>query len=145
MAAVEINWQPTDRQLRQFGAISLVALPLLGWLFSGRVWPGAWEAWHVRLLGSLLGIGVLLATISWVYPRAIKPLFLALTIVAFPIGFVLSEVVMLLIFVLAFMPFALVFRLIGRDALARTLERDQTSYWQAKQPPQGVESYFRQS
>ena len=36
MKLVEINWNPTDRQLRQFGMIALVALPALGWLWSGR-------------------------------------------------------------------------------------------------------------
>ena len=35
MKLIEINWQPTDRQLRQFGVICLVALPALGWLWGG--------------------------------------------------------------------------------------------------------------
>jgi hypothetical protein len=35
MKLVEINWKPSDRQLRQFGWMALAGLPLAGWLFTG--------------------------------------------------------------------------------------------------------------
>ena len=39
MRLIEFDWNPTDRQLRQFGVIALVVLPALGWLWgaSGTV------------------------------------------------------------------------------------------------------------
>ena len=30
-----MNWNPTDRQLRQFGLTALAALPALAWLWRG--------------------------------------------------------------------------------------------------------------
>lgn len=32
MRLVQMDWHPQDRQLRQFGIICLLALPLVGWL-----------------------------------------------------------------------------------------------------------------
>jgi len=43
-----------------------------------------------------------------------------------------------------FTPVALVFRLIGRDALSRRRRPDLDSYWQPKPPAAGPRSYFKQ-
>ena len=58
---------------------------------------------------------------------------------------VISEVILLVIFLFIFAPVATVFRLIGRDALERQIERDRDSYWQEKARAAGIRSYFRQS
>ena len=113
MTLVEINWKPTDRQLRQFGIICLIALPLVGWI---------WGATPL-VLGALVTIGLLLAVAGVAIPKALKPVFLALTILATPIGIVIGEVVMLLIYFGVFLPMGLVFRLLKRDALQ--IKRDQ--------------------
>jgi hypothetical protein len=134
MALIEINWQPTDRQLRQFGLIAAFALPLIGWLWGASV-----------LLVSLLASGgLVIAVAGMAYPRAVRPLFLGLTIVASPIGIVVSELTMLLMFFGLFLPIGLVFRLIKRDALQLKFDRRSQSYWQPKQPPGGAGSYYRQ-
>ena len=35
MKLVEIDWHPTNRQLRQFGGLCLFALPGIAWLWGG--------------------------------------------------------------------------------------------------------------
>jgi len=135
MKLVEINWEPTDRQLRQFGVICLVALPLVGWF---------WGA-NTLTLGLIAGIGLLLAIVSIVGPQAVKPLFLALTIVATPIGMVIGEVAMLSIYFGVFLPMGLLFRLLRRDALQMKMERNAKTYWQEKSKPSSMAAYYRQS
>lgn len=145
MKLVEINWKPTDRQLRQFGLIALVALPGLAWWFSGRPGLSGWtpgQQWAVGLLGVL---GAALALLALVRPQLLRPVFLAAMIAALPIGLVISELILLLIYFGLFTPIALFFRLTGRDALGRKLERNAKSYWTPKAQPAGPESYFRQS
>jgi hypothetical protein len=44
-----------------------------------------------------------------------------------------------------FLPVAIVFRLIGRDALQRVLNRSAATYWQPKRQAADARSYFRQS
>jgi hypothetical protein len=142
MKLIELNRQPTDRQLKQFGFACLVFLPLAGWVFSGK--PRTLEAANVPLLAGLAGCGLLLAVLSLLKPQALKSLFVGMSIVALPIGLVVGELVLLGVFFLVFTPLALVFRLIGRDALQRKLDRQATSYWQPKAQPRDAASYFRQ-
>ncbi len=135
MKLLEFNFHPTDRQLRQFGVISLFAVPLIGWL---------WGAGGSVLAGLALA-GIAIAAAGFLLPKLILPIFVALMIVATPIGLVVGELAMILIFFGMFFPLGLFFRLIGRDALALKIDRDASSYWSAKKQPQSVASYYRQS
>jgi hypothetical protein len=58
---------------------------------------------------------------------------------------VVGEVLLLVIYFLVFTPVAMLFRIIGRDALARKIDRGAATYWRAKESRADVESYFRQS
>lgn len=135
MSLVEINWHPTDRQLRQFGWIGLVALPAIGWL---------WGAGATTII-ALAAMGGLLAAAGQFFPAGLKPLFLALTVLATPIGMVVGELAMLMIYFLVFVPFGVVFKLLKRDALQRNFDRNLATYWQPKKAPSDVASYYRQS
>jgi hypothetical protein len=135
MRLIDFNWQPTQRQLKQFAVICLFALPGIGWV------------WGVsnNVLAILACVGVLVASIGFAFPNAIKPLFIALTLIATPIGMIVGELAMLMIYFGVFLPFGLIFRLIGRDALQLKLDRTRTTYWQTKKQPSNDGSYYRQS
>lgn len=143
---VEINWQPDERTLRQFGWIALGGFALVALL--------AWNEWLVfsaglgsarePVAGTLLGLGVLSAFFSLVAPKANKPIFLGLTLLSYPIGFVLSYVIMGFLFYGLITPVGLVFRLIGKDPLNRRFEPQATTYWTEPRPRRGKDSYFRQ-
>lgn len=145
MAAIRINWKPSDRQLRQFGLIGLAAFPALGWVFSGSPSPSTWvdEPSMLMIGGSVAGL--ILGLLAWLRPGSLKLVFIGMTLVAFPIGLVLSELIILLIYITIFVPVALVFRCIGRDGLQRKIDRGATTYWTSKETPKDAESYFRQS
>lgn len=156
---LELNWHPSDRQLQQFGWIALVALPLLGWFFTSetsvRRWlwgmltgtpqPLTWDAGNLTAIGILAAIGLALAIAGQVRPQLIKPVFLGACLVAFPIGLVVSEALLALMYFGVFLPVALWFRIIGRDALQRQLEPNASTYWQPKKQAKDAASYFRQS
>ena len=143
---IELNHNPRPKQLRQFGVGLMLALPVLGWLFSGRAGlSSTWEPFHTSLLAALAAGGLASGAMAWLSPRVLKPIYLAAMYAAFPIGFVVGEVILLLIYFLVFLPFAIVFRLIGRDALNRRLDRGAGSYWSPKEQPRDVRSYYRQS
>jgi hypothetical protein len=134
MKLLEFNWNPTDRQLRQFAAIAGIALPLVGWL---------WGAPQVAL-GGLAVAGVLLACCGFVLPKMVRPAFIALMVIATPIGMVVGELAMIMIYFGLFLPIGLCFRVMRRDALALNLDRDATTYWSPKKQPTSVSSYYRQ-
>lgn len=145
MAAIELNFAPKKKQLKQFGLIGMCALPILGWLFAGKPMPSTWEAVHTQRIGIFTAIGAVMGTLAFVKPSLLKWVFVAASVVTFPIGFVLGEIVMLTVYLVAFVPMALLFRIIGRDALHRRLDREATTYWQSKEKPKSASSYFRQS
>ncbi len=135
MALIEINRNPTHRQLRQFGVICLFILPLLGWFWGGSP----------VVVGSLATLGTITALTALACPLFVKPLFVGLILITVPIGIVVGELMLLLIFLAVFLPIGLIFRLAGRDALQLKLNRTTHSYWQPKQLSHSSRSYFRQS
>lgn len=135
MKLIETNWNPTNRQLRQFAIICIAALPLVGWF-----WGGQGET--LIFLGLA---GLLIGTTGILMPRVVKPLFLGLMIAAMPIGLLMGEVALLLIYFGVFVPIGLIFRILKRDALHLEIRRNADTYWQSKKQPGQAASYYRQS
>ena len=132
-----ISFDPPPRILRQFAGARLV--------FGGAV--ACWARIGARYLcgGAFFGsLAVILGPLGLVFPPAIRPVYVAAMVAAFPIGWVVSRVALALIFYGIFTPVAVLFRLIGRDALTRTRPASHQSYWQPKPEPTDMKQYFRQ-
>ncbi len=137
MMLFQTNWNPTPRQLRQFGVIMLVMFALfgalLGWLHAGSFTP--------------FWIGIAIGSVFFVSAFAAPPVGLALYKAwmgfAVALGFVVSPIVMGIIYFLILTPIGLALRLAGRDALQRR-SRGQASYWKPIHHHTSVRSYERQ-
>ena len=68
-----------------------------------------------------------------------------MSIITLPIGLVVGELAMLVVYFGVFLPIGLCFRLSKRDALQRSVRVETASYWQQKQLPDSVSQYYRQS
>lgn len=132
---VELNLDPSQRQLRQFGAIAMGALPIVG-----AVWSGG----NLQVAGICFLVGAVMAATGWLFPAALRPVFVVLSLVFLPIGLVVGELSLLLIYYLLLAPIGLVFRLMRRDPLRLTAEKDTDSYWQDKETSAEVSRYFNQ-
>lgn len=133
MSLIEIIWSPTSRQIRQFGGLCLMALPLLGWLWRAN--PAA--------IAVLTAAGGAIAAAAWRKPQLVRPLFVGLILIAAPIGMVVGELALLLIYFTIFLPIGLVFRIVRRDALQLRIDRSAETYWQPKAEPEKAASYYR--
>ena len=143
---IEINLRPDSRTLRQFGWIALGgfgAAAALAWTES-LVFSFGLGAWRAALAGALAALGGLAALASLVYPPANRPLYVALTLLSYPIGFVLSYVILGALFYLLITPVGLVMRVLGRDPLERRFEPAAKTYWVDARAQRAQESYFRQ-
>jgi protein-S-isoprenylcysteine O-methyltransferase Ste14 len=143
---VELNLRPDARTLRQFGWIALGGFGLLALL----AWNG-WLAFAYLGEASRASVALALAVLaaasglfSLVYPKANLPIYLGLTLAAFPIGFVLSYVIMGTLFYVVIAPIGLVMRLFGHDPMERRIQRDAKSYWVDARPQRARDSYFKQ-
>jgi len=123
---IQIDFKPTTDKLRQFGWVALFGFPLIAVVVLYN-----WLAWQpnlvVYILLALGGVSGLLAATA---PRALQPIYVAMMLIAIPIGFVISMVLLRLIYYLLFTPMALWFRFRGRDTMNRTLDPDCETYWQ---------------
>jgi hypothetical protein len=143
---VEINFNPDTKTLRQFGVIAFVGFGVLAELayYERLIFSfGLGEA-RIPVVTTFVALGSIAALFSLVAPRANRVLYVGLTLLAFPIGFVLSYVIMGTLFFLIIGPIALLFRLFGRDSMHRRYDRKASSYWQEAHSVRDKESYFHQ-
>jgi len=143
---VEIDWRPDERTLRQFGWIAVFGFAFvaaIAWLevFVFAFGLGAARPW---VAGGFAALAALSGFFSLVAPRANLPIYLGLTVLTFPIGFVLSYLIMGFLFFVLITPVGLFFKLTGRDPMHRRFDRAATTYWSDPRPRRGKESYFRQ-
>jgi hypothetical protein len=134
----DIPFHPSSRTLRQFAALWLLAFTALAgwrWLRHG----------DVLLPWLFLGLAVTVGPLGLVRPQWLRPVFVGWMIVVFPIGWIVSHLMLGVLFFGLFTPLGLLFRLAGRDALARRCRSGHNSYWAPKPAANDVRSYFRQS
>ena len=129
-----INWHPDNRQVRNFGLVSLLALPLAAALWTRGALPA---------IGYAAAIGGLLAAMGIAWPRGLRPLLVAINVVTAPLALVIHDLVLSLAFFVVVVPVGLVFRVVGRDPLQLKIDRGASTYWQPKKQPRDVRSYFR--
>ena len=85
-----------------------------------------------------------MAIAGWFRPAVIRPVFLALMIVAMPIGWIVGELILLTVFFGVVWPVGLLQRVLKRDPLQLKIDPSTESYWQPKQQPRGPRDYYRQ-
>jgi saxitoxin biosynthesis operon SxtJ-like protein len=132
----DVTARPSARTLRQFAALFLIVFAIVAGL---RVWGGDTGTATIVIAGT----GVVIGLLGLVRPDAIRYVYTSWMIAAFPIGWTISRVIVMLLFYVVFTPFALVFRLIGRDALRRRRHTPRT-YWMETNATEPPESYYGQ-
>jgi hypothetical protein len=137
MAVLEINWSPTDKQLRQFAL--LLAL-LLGGLTGWLVWKAQPPAW-----AATAGIAAALAaTVGTLRPRLMRAVYVGWMAAVFPIGWLVSHLLLAAIYYLVITPVAMLMRLCGYDPMQRRWDRQATTYWQSRREDDDPQRYFKQ-
>ncbi len=137
MAVIEINKNPSRKELAWFGLMFLAFFGLVG----GVVW---WRLQAHTVAYGLWGAAAVIVAAYYAVPSLQRPIYLGWLYAAFPIGWVVSHVVMGVIYYLVLTPFALVFRLIGRDALERRIDKGAKTYWVEHKTGADPQRYFKQ-
>lgn len=138
MALIEINRNPSAKEVGLFGK---AWLPLMLTVLGGLAWrrdPASVTPW-IWWGGAALAEGV-----AWVFPAAMKWVYIAAMVISFPIGWVVSHVLLALIFYGLVTPMALVMRWQGRDVLGRKFPTDAASHWSPHTPVTDTARYYRQ-
>lgn len=137
MALIDVNWNPPRRQLRQFAVMFLIFIGGLGTVlyFRGKPLVVSEVLWNLAWIVGLVGL---------VFPPLVRPVYVAMMAVALPIGFVVSTILMLIIYYLILTPIGLVMRLFGYDPMRMRPAAGQESFWIERPQASDVRRYFRQ-
>jgi saxitoxin biosynthesis operon SxtJ-like protein len=147
MALIEINWNPDRKTLRSFAILWFVFFALAGAVIAWRTGligstPNPAATWTVPLV--LWTLAVTVSAVGLAFPAAIKPVYVIWMGASFPIGWTVSHVLLGLTYFGMFTLVGAIFRVMGRDALARRLDRNAATYWVKRSPPADNGRYFKQ-
>ena len=134
---LSIQRNPSRRDLLVFGLLLGPFVALLGLVLERKLGaPGAARlAW--------IAGGTIVALFA-VVPRARRPIYLGWIYATYPIGWVVSNVLLAVIYYLVFTPLGWLLRAAGRDPMTSRFDRSAASYWVEHDPEQDPRRYLRQ-
>ena len=136
MALLDVNWNPSRRDLRVFAGLQPVFWGLVAW----RVWAsGSSTAAFI-----LLALGFVLAIVGFVNESLCRRLYVGWMLAVLPLGWIVSHVVMGIVFYLVLTPIGLFMRLLGRSPIPPGFDREAGSYWVRRPSSPPLDRYFRQ-
>ncbi len=138
MALVSLNLKPSTKQLRDFGDIALCMCNIIGLLLLGlnKISPKG------LIIFCLIGLAMYI--LSRISTALIKPVYQGLMIATFPIGWVISHLMMGLFYYGIVTLIAIIFKIIGRDPLCRKYEPEADTYWLPYKQSRSPKHYFHQ-
>ena len=133
----DIQFDPPRKMLRQFAGLWLLFFGAMAlWEILGRGRTG---------FGAILAVlAVTIGPLGLIRPEWVRFIYVGWMILAFPIGWTVSQVILAAMFFGLFAPIGLIFRLLGRDALQRAHRPELESYWQPKAASTDLRRYFKQ-
>ena len=136
MPLLQLNLTPTSKDLRWFAGLWWPALCAAAGLMLFRKVHNLEAATWVWIGGGLLGVLGLIA------PSIIRPIYLGLLRITYPIGWCVSHVVLAAMYFMIITPIGFLLRLF-HDPMERRLERAAGTYWIRRQAVD-IDRYFRQ-
>ena len=136
MRLADLPLNPSRSTLRQFAVL---------WVVCFLTLAGRHALQQGADLTALLFAGVSLVGVAGVArPALLRPIFVGWMILVFPVAWTTSHVVLALMFFGLFTPLACLFRLRGRDALARHAVPAGETYWAPRPATADLRRYSRQ-
>lgn len=127
----------TDRDVRNFGVTIGIVLVLLAAFF---LWKERTSALYFASAGALF------AALTWLLPGLMRPLYRAWMAFAVVMGFVMTRVILTIIYYGMFTPIALIMKLLRKDLLHERIDKRAETHWVKREPqrytPQASERMF---
>jgi hypothetical protein len=138
MSLINEEYQKLDRSpraLRRFGFTVGFVFLLLGcvllWRHRGAGWP-------------LVSIGAVLVLAAGLAPLALKWVHGPWMIAALALGWIVTRILLTIVFFLVVTPIGLLQRLFGKRAIEVAFEPDAASYWQPRKARPRPDDYEKQ-
>lgn len=134
---IEINFHPSQKDLRVFAVLQVVFFCVVAGFVYTRTNSTVWPA-------GVVAASVVVGVAGWFRPTFMRVVYVAWMVAVFPIGWVVSHVLMAAIYFGLFTPIGLCMRMCGYDPLKRRFDRDASTYWERRPEQTDPQRYFRQ-
>ena len=129
------NIKSGKKELREFGLTIGAVLVILGGV---ALWRGR------QTYPYLFGWGALFAAAGLAFPAILKPLQKAWMAFGVILGFIMSRVVLAILFYAVITPIGIATKVFGMDVLDQRIDKKAVSYWKDKAEVKTKESYENQ-
>ncbi len=134
---IEVKKEFSDRELLWFGPLFALFVGLIGLILMRRL------HWNNVAYG-LWTVSAVIIVVYYLVPSIRKPTYLAWIYSVVPIGWVVSHVLLGIVFYLVVTPVGLAMKALKYDPMQRTLDPAAKSYWIKRESQVDNSSYFRQ-
>ena len=136
MALIELNKDPGKKELIVFGTLWLLFFAFFATNFLLRDNPG------LATLFALVATCIPLIGLIW-NPFQSKS-YLGTAYLTYPIGWVISNIILILLFYFVFTIMSVVIRILKIDPMKRGWEKKNETYWITHKPAKTLRRYFQQ-
>ncbi len=135
---IQINRHPSKKQMRLFAALVFPAFwGIVAFLLLTRADRPTWA------LGVAIA-AVLLSIVGLLSPAFMRYVYLGMVYATYPIGFVVSHILLAIVYYAIITPIGLLMRTLGKDPMNRDLDTAATTYWIAKETSTDPNHHFKQ-
>lgn len=136
MTLVRIDRNPSSSKLLVFGLAWLVFFGMLGGMaLSGGRSSAAIAFWVAAVM--VPGIG-------YFVPSLLRIVYIGMSLLTWPIGVVVSHLVLAGLYYGVFTPIGLMMRLVRYDPMRRRFDPDASTYWVRREASGDLPRYFQQ-
>jgi len=132
-AAMDKSKFKDQREWKKFGIGLSIILTILGtiqWIMGKSLFPMVY-----------LTAGIVLAS-GLLFPLILKPLFILFSYIGFTLGWIMTRVILSVLFFLVITPIGLISRLLGKRYLQTNLGTNEPTYWNTHQEQTASKEHF---
>lgn len=135
---MEFDFKSKDEQ-RKFGIVMAVAIPVLGCIRTGLHW---YRGEEVSFPVYFVAVGAIFLGLGLVAPKLLQPLLYVWIKFALALNWIMTRVMLSIVFYLMMTPGRLLIRIFGQDPLKRDWQADLDTFWETpEEAPREFDRY----